>query len=60
MKVEIPYSLYKLLEDRARKEGMEVEKFIIKLLSSSLEETLEIDPEEREEIRKRLKELGYL
>ncbi len=60
MKVEIPDSLYRMLEERAQREGMEVEKFIIKLLSSSLENTLEIDPEEKEEIRKRLRELGYL
>ncbi|RKZ21919.1 hypothetical protein DRQ16_00320 [bacterium] len=60
MKVEIPDSLYRMLEERAQREGMEVEKFIIKLLSSSLENTLEIDPEEKEEIKKRLRELGYL
>jgi metal-responsive CopG/Arc/MetJ family transcriptional regulator len=64
VRVEIPEGLYKRLESIARKKGLAPEIYLVNLLREALNnEKMEdeiITPEEREEIKKRLKELGYL
>ena len=64
MRIEIPDSLYKKLESVASAGGwQDVESLIIHLLRKGVEENQpydEISEEEKEEIKRKLKELGYL
>lgn len=64
MKIDIPDSLYTKLEAVARSGGWkDVESLIIFLLRKGAQEQQsyqDIPEEEKEEIRRKLKELGYL
>ena len=64
MKIDIPDSLYRKLEAVARSGGWkDVESLIIFLLrkgSEGQQSYDDIPEDEKEEIRRRLKELGYL
>ena len=62
--IDIPEGLYERLEKMAKKKGMAPHVYLINILREALcNEKIEeeiISPEEKEAIRKRLKELGYL
>lgn len=63
--VKIPEGLYKLIEEHLEELGAKsVEEFVVNAARVALQETtnrkLEIDEEEKEEIKRRLRELGYI
>jgi len=63
--VKIPEGLYKLIEEHLEELGAKsVEEFVINAARVALQEAtnrkLEIDEKEKEEIKRRLRELGYI
>ncbi|RKY97057.1 MAG: hypothetical protein DRQ03_06210 [Candidatus Hydrothermota bacterium] len=63
--VKIPEGLYKLIEEHLEELGAKsVEEFVVNAARVALQETtnrkLEIDEKEKEEIKRRLRELGYI
>lgn len=63
--LKIPEGLYKLIEEHLEELGAKsVEEFVINAARVALQEAtqrkLEIDEKEKEEIKRRLKELGYI
>ncbi|HHF58049.1 MAG TPA: hypothetical protein ENL41_01330 [candidate division WOR-3 bacterium] len=63
--VKIPEGLYKLIEENLKELGAKsVEEFVVNAARVALQEAtnrkLEIDEKEKEEIKRRLRELGYI
>jgi len=63
--VKIPEGLYKLIEEHLEElNAKSVEEFVVNAARVALQETtnrkLEIDEKEKEEIKRRLRELGYI
>ena len=62
MAIRIPKELFERLQERAKEEGFEDPRdYIIFILEEAVRESEEVfTPEEEEEIKKRLRSLGYL
>ena len=63
--VKIPEGLYKLIEENLKELGAKsVEEFVVNAARVALQEAtnrkLEINEKEKEEIKRRLRELGYI